>query len=141
MHLVEDGLVGRALLHGAADLIKVLCSRQLRVAMWVQQTKIGVELPPVISSQLCANTIHGDVQGPPISLQKGSNKALISGDTFLGGVQAKSAQAAAQALAQSRSIKAICSQLQAHFAAADWTGSCSGHPDSKSAMQYNRLPG
>lgn len=70
MHLVEDGLVGGALLHGAADLVKVLSACQLRVTMGVQQTKIGIELSPVIPCQFCANTVHCNVQSPPVSLQR-----------------------------------------------------------------------
>ena len=46
--LGKDGLVGWALFHGTADLIKVLCACQLIVAMRVQETKITVQLAPVI---------------------------------------------------------------------------------------------
>lgn len=41
-YLGEDSLVGRALFHGAADLVKVFCPGQFIVAMGVQEAKVAV---------------------------------------------------------------------------------------------------
>ena len=37
--------------------------------MGVQQTKVAVQLAPVVPSQLSANTVQCDVQCTPVSLQ------------------------------------------------------------------------
>ena len=66
--LVEDGLVGRALLHSRPDLVKVLCASKLAVAVRVQQAEVGVQLAPVVPCELCADGVHGDVQGSPVRL-------------------------------------------------------------------------
>ena len=69
MHLVEDGLVRWALLHGGPDLVKVLGACQLGVAMWVQEAKVAVQLAAIVACELGADTIQGDVQRSPVSLR------------------------------------------------------------------------
>ena len=41
-YLSKDSLVGRALLHGTADLVKVLCPGQFVVAVGVQEAEVAV---------------------------------------------------------------------------------------------------
>ena len=66
--LVEERLVGRALLHGVADLVEVLRAGELVVAVRVQQPKVAVQLAPVVARQLRADRVQRDVQRPPVSL-------------------------------------------------------------------------
>lgn len=67
-HLSEDSLVGRALLHSAADLVEILRPSQLIVAMRVQKSEVAVQLAPVIPGQLSADTVQCYVEGAPVSL-------------------------------------------------------------------------
>ena len=67
--LVEERLVGRALLHGVADLVEVLRAGELVVAVRVQQPKVAVQLAPVVARQLRADRVQRDVQRPPVGLQ------------------------------------------------------------------------
>ena len=67
--LVEERLVGRALLHGVADLVEVLRAGQLVVAVRVQQPKVAVQLAPVVARQLRPDRVERDVERPPVSLQ------------------------------------------------------------------------
>ena len=76
--LGEDGLVGRALLHGAADLVKVLRGRQLVVPVRVQQPKVAVQLAPVVARQLRADAVQRDVQRAPVRLQRPQEEALVN---------------------------------------------------------------
>ena len=69
-NLVENGLVRWAFLHSRPDLVKVFCPSQLCVAVRIQQPKIAVKLAPVVSGELCANTVERDIQGSPVCLQK-----------------------------------------------------------------------
>ena len=73
--LVEKRLVGRALLHGVADLVEVLRAGELVVAVRVQQPKVAVQLAPVVARQLRPDRVQRDVQRPPVGLQVQS-KAL-----------------------------------------------------------------
>ncbi len=59
--LGEDSLIWRALLHCTSNLVKILSTGQLVVAMGVQQAKVAVQLAPVIPSQLFSNTVQCDV--------------------------------------------------------------------------------
>ena len=68
-HLVEDRGVGGHLLHGGADLIKVLSRGQLILPVGVQQPEVGVELLAVLTGQLSTDAVQGDVQRPPVSLR------------------------------------------------------------------------
>ena len=67
--LGEDGLVGRALLHGVPDLVEVLRACQLMVAVRVQQPEVGVQLAPVVARQLRADAVQRDVERAPVSLR------------------------------------------------------------------------
>jgi hypothetical protein len=67
--LGEDGLVRRALLHGAADLVKVLGGRQLVVPVRVQQAEVAVQLAPVVARELGADAVERDVQRAPVRLR------------------------------------------------------------------------
>lgn len=69
--LGEDGLVGRALLHGRADLVKVLCGGQLVVTVWVQQPKVAVQLAPVVARQFRSDAVQRNVQRAAVRLCRG----------------------------------------------------------------------
>ena len=83
--LVEERLVGRALLHGVADLVKVLCAGELVVAVRVQQPKVAVQLAPVVARQLRADRVERDVECPPVGLRRQGaalGMAVLSGGVF-----------------------------------------------------------
>lgn len=80
LHLVEDGLVGGALLHGRSDLVEVLSTRQLCVPMGIQEAEVAVQLAPVVACQLCAYAIECDIQGPPVSLHHRTERDLVQQD-------------------------------------------------------------
>ena len=67
--LVEEGLVGRALLHGVPDLVEVLRAGQLVVPVRVQQPEVAVQLTPVVPRQLRADRVQRDVERPPVGLR------------------------------------------------------------------------